>query len=586
MFESLGLFPSCNPPLSTWAAAAPAAGPGPGPEGPAPLTNHPLEYDPVTNEHTAKMTLARNAALEFYNAGKYAQAEAKFREAVAEAQLGFEPGDPHIASAKNNLAEFLRNTGRWDEAERLYKEALDLLERNFGEKHWLFVSALHNLALSYESRGQLDAARSAMERVVALRLAMFGPRHFLYADSLFALGHMLRAVPGRGREALSMMMEAVRLLEEAEKVQVNVVLHMLTEVAACHSADGNPGAAAAALRRALAHLATERGDDSAAASALSEQLVEAAEAAGRPAEAAAVAGAALAARRRMFGEGSLVVATSELRVAQSDELGPAPAPAPAADGPGPALRALQHADSAFRIAAAAAEECAKRGLLSGPSDDKLLKRLRAAHAMGSAAKLMATLAGVPEPATAPPQVPEAPATATAAASSSTARVPSRSWWPFGGGRGADEQRPAADEGGGNGPAAKAAKAGRAPLAEPVAELALADRRLEAAAAALTAATRAGRDLMQAVGSGRRQLPRGLSADELAGLLVESQLQLLDVLERLGLVLQAHVAAGQGQAAGRSRGDGKAGSGGGEGDVVARHRAVLEQQERVAAELLG
>ncbi len=31
---------------------------------------HPLDYNPVTNEHTAKMTMARAAALEYYQAGK------------------------------------------------------------------------------------------------------------------------------------------------------------------------------------------------------------------------------------------------------------------------------------------------------------------------------------------------------------------------------------------------------------------------------------------------------------------------------------------------------------------------------------
>jgi hypothetical protein len=53
---------------------------------------------------------------------RYKQAELKFREALEEAKLGFEPTDPHIASAKNNLAEFLRNTGRFEEAEKLYSE--------------------------------------------------------------------------------------------------------------------------------------------------------------------------------------------------------------------------------------------------------------------------------------------------------------------------------------------------------------------------------------------------------------------------------------------------------------------------------
>lgn len=32
---------------------------------------HPLEYDPVTNEHTAKMTMARTAALEYYQNGRW-----------------------------------------------------------------------------------------------------------------------------------------------------------------------------------------------------------------------------------------------------------------------------------------------------------------------------------------------------------------------------------------------------------------------------------------------------------------------------------------------------------------------------------
>lgn len=52
------------------------AGPGPGSASARPgssvdpLTNHPMDYDPVTNEHTAKMTMARSTALEYYQAGK------------------------------------------------------------------------------------------------------------------------------------------------------------------------------------------------------------------------------------------------------------------------------------------------------------------------------------------------------------------------------------------------------------------------------------------------------------------------------------------------------------------------------------
>ncbi|GIL87260.1 hypothetical protein Vretimale_1777 [Volvox reticuliferus] len=589
---------AAGPPSLSPMAAVPVMAAGGGDNGASGFTNHPLEYDPVTNEHTARMTLARTAALEFYNAGKYAQAEAKFREAVAEAQLGFEPNDPHIASAKNNLAEFLRNTGRWDEAEALYKDALDLLERNFGEKHWLFVAALHNLALSYEARGDLSAARATMERVLSLRLSMFGPHHFLYADSLFALGHMLRMVPEHKPEGLRMMSEAVRLLEEAERVQVSVVLYWLTEIGNAHITDGRPDLAATALRRAVAHMATERGDEAAAASALNEQLTEILAAGGRLSEAVQAAEAALSARRRIFGESALVVAQSEIRVAQLllahlEASSPAmlPKQLQAAEGPGPALRALQHAEAAARISAANVHECSQGGMLSGPPPDRLLKRLRAAHTLGSAAKLVATLAGVGNPVT------------TAVATSSVSSTGSKSvakgasggtslsftsmgtpetprrwlWWPFRG-KGNAKLAPlaAADEASS---APQPAPQAPSPPPEPVADLALADARLEQAVAALTGALQAGAQLLQAVGSGRRHLPQGVNADELAGLLVEAQLQLLDVLDRLGLVLQARVAAGQGAAAG-------AAEAGGSGDVVERHRRVLEQQERVAAELLA
>ena len=35
-----------------------------------------------------------------WDTDRYELAEKKFREAVEEAELGFEPGDPHVASAK------------------------------------------------------------------------------------------------------------------------------------------------------------------------------------------------------------------------------------------------------------------------------------------------------------------------------------------------------------------------------------------------------------------------------------------------------------------------------------------------------
>jgi hypothetical protein len=53
---------------------------------------------------------------------RYPEAEAKFKEALAEARLGFPPSDLHIPSALNMLAEFYRNTKKFDQAAALYQE--------------------------------------------------------------------------------------------------------------------------------------------------------------------------------------------------------------------------------------------------------------------------------------------------------------------------------------------------------------------------------------------------------------------------------------------------------------------------------
>eukprot|EP00198_Chlamydomonas_reinhardtii_P000664 XP_001689999.1 predicted protein [Chlamydomonas reinhardtii] len=537
-------------PAAQQAGGLAAAGGPPG----EPQTNHPLEYDPVTNEHTAKMTLARTAALELYNAGN---------------------PSPHRPC-----------------------HALDLLDANYGPKHWLYVSALQNLALSYEARGDLPQGIATMERVLGLRLEMFGPRHFLYADSLFALGHMLRK-SGRAAEGVKLMNEAARILEEAEKVQANVVLFWLTEIAGCHVGDGRPDLAVGPLQRALGHMASEKGDEAAAASAVNEQLIDVLVGTGRVVEAVAAAESALAARRKLFGDTALVVAQSELRVAQLELLEehirqqrqkePAAAEATAQPGPSLPLRALQHTEAASRIATFTADECSRGTMLAGPPSDKVVKRLRAAHTLGSAAKMVATLAGVADPGAAVPALP-APGTSAAGkepAAGSSPSAKSSSWWPFGGraksaaseatskkAKPVEAAAPAAASSGG------VTLSTQLPaLAAPVAELPLADRRLEEAAAALAGAAQAGKELMQAVAAGRKQLPSGVSGDEVAGLLVEVALQQLDVLERLGLVLQARVASGQLGAGGSAPGAANT-------DIVARHRRVLEQQERVAAELLG
>ena len=59
---------------------------------------------------------------------------------------GFGAADPHVAAAKNNLAELYRLQRRYEEAEALYAEAAAALERHYGASHPASGVATHNLA--------------------------------------------------------------------------------------------------------------------------------------------------------------------------------------------------------------------------------------------------------------------------------------------------------------------------------------------------------------------------------------------------------------------------------------------------------
>ncbi|KAG1655180.1 hypothetical protein FOA52_005798 [Chlamydomonas sp. UWO 241] len=131
--------------------------------------SHPLELEEaVTNEHTAMMTLARAAALEYYQAGKYKLAEAKFIVALEQAKLGFDVRDPHIASCKNNLAEFYRNTGQFAKAEALYTEFAKGKALFTEEGCCVVAAAVAAVAEFYRNTGQFAKAEALYTEALEL----------------------------------------------------------------------------------------------------------------------------------------------------------------------------------------------------------------------------------------------------------------------------------------------------------------------------------------------------------------------------------------------------------------------------------
>ena len=115
------------------------------------------------------------------------------RRALAEAKAGFGEDDPHVAAARNNLAELYRLQRRFDEAEKLYAVAAAGTWRSTTGPRPAAGAAVHNLAGCKLSRGDFAGAYAAYADAAAKKAEALGPNHPDYAATLFHMAEAKRA---------------------------------------------------------------------------------------------------------------------------------------------------------------------------------------------------------------------------------------------------------------------------------------------------------------------------------------------------------------------------------------------------------
>ena len=97
--------------------------------------------------------------LVLYRKGKYAEAVAIAREALAIYEEVLGPEHLSTATSLNNLASLLETFGAYDEAQSLYERALAIFERVLGPEHERTATSLNNLAGLLKMLGAYDTAR-------------------------------------------------------------------------------------------------------------------------------------------------------------------------------------------------------------------------------------------------------------------------------------------------------------------------------------------------------------------------------------------------------------------------------------------
>ena len=173
------------------------------------------------------------------------------RRALAEAKAGFGEDDPHVAAARNNLAELYRLQRRFDEAEKLYAVAAAALEKHYGPSHPAAGAAVHNLAGCKLSRGDFAGAYAAYADAAAKKAEALGPNHPDYAATLFHMAEAKRA-GGEYRAAATLLEESVRVLDASGQGESAVACRRMERLAQAQGdLNGDHAAAETTRRRVL-----------------------------------------------------------------------------------------------------------------------------------------------------------------------------------------------------------------------------------------------------------------------------------------------------------------------------------------------
>jgi tetratricopeptide (TPR) repeat protein len=156
--------------------------------------------------------LLNNVARCYYIKGKYAEAEAMYRQTLQlqETVLGKE--HPHTPASIVGLANSLHSQGKYAEAEAMYRQTLQLQETVLGKEHPDTLRSIMGLASSLYSQGQYAEAEAMYRQTLQLQETVLGKEH---PDALASMMNIANSLHSQGQyaEAEAMYKQTLQLQE-------------------------------------------------------------------------------------------------------------------------------------------------------------------------------------------------------------------------------------------------------------------------------------------------------------------------------------------------------------------------------------
>jgi eukaryotic-like serine/threonine-protein kinase len=155
-------------------------------------------------------TMRNNVALVLHIQGKYEDAEAEHRAALALQREALGPEHNHVATSLSNLAAVLYARGAYAEAEEEIRAALEIARAGLGEDHPEVATVRNNLAHILDAQGKYAAAEAEHRAVLESRRKVLGLDSPHLAQSHSGIGMALHK-QGKDEEAETQFRTAAEL---------------------------------------------------------------------------------------------------------------------------------------------------------------------------------------------------------------------------------------------------------------------------------------------------------------------------------------------------------------------------------------
>jgi tetratricopeptide (TPR) repeat protein len=128
-------------------------------------------------DHEAVLSLRFQCAMSDRYQGRYADAEAEFRDIAGVQARVLGPDEPRTLGTRQELARVISNRGRYGESEVACRDVLDATQRELGPEHLDTLTARYYLARVLGERGRYKEAEAAYRDLLKASTRALGPEH-------------------------------------------------------------------------------------------------------------------------------------------------------------------------------------------------------------------------------------------------------------------------------------------------------------------------------------------------------------------------------------------------------------------------